>query len=121
MPKRSLTVEKDGTEVYREFATILMGRISAAMNNRLQTVLVSKADGRSLAQGLKEDQAKLLEIRDFKPLTLVDPETGRYNQELLDLASMAVIDWMTTARSYGADRLDDMLKELGLAYDDVPG
>lgn len=112
--------EKDGTETYREFATTLMGRISAAMNNRLQTVLLSKADGRSVAQALKEDQATILEYTKIKPLMIVDPETGRYNQELLDLASMAVIDWMTTARSYGADRLDDMLKELGLTYDEVP-
>lgn len=112
--------EKDGTETYLKFATILMGRISAAMNNRLQTVLLSKDDGRSVAQALKEDQATILEYMKIKPMTLVDPETGRYNQELLDLASMAVIDWMTTARSYGADRLDDMLKELGLTYNDVP-
>ena len=112
--------EKDGTETYREFATVLLGRISAAMNNRLQTVLLSKADGRSVAQALKEDQATILEYMKIKPMMIVDPETGRYNQELLDLASMVVIDWMTTARSYGADRLDDMLKELGLEYNDVP-
>jgi hypothetical protein len=112
--------EKDGTETYREFATILMGRISAAMNDRLQTVLLSKSDGRSVAQALKEDQTTILEYTKIKPLMIVDSETGRYNQELLDLASMAVIDWMTTARAYGAGRLDDMLKELGLTYDDVP-
>lgn len=112
--------EKDGTETYREFATILMGRISAAMNNRLQTVLLSKTDGRSVAQALKEDQTTILEYTKIKPLMIVDPDTGRYNQELLDLASMAVIDWMTTARAYGADRLDDMLKELGLTRRDVP-
>jgi hypothetical protein len=111
--------EKEGTETYVEFATILKGRISAAMNNRVTTLKRLESNTKTLAQGLKENQDAVLEIRDFKPMMLVDPETSRYNQGLLDLASMVVIDWMTTARAYGAERMDDMLEELGLSWDTV--
>jgi hypothetical protein len=112
--------QKSGTNAYNDFARNLLDKIRDGMNARLDTVLFSKADGRTLSEALKAEPDRVLDIRDFKPLHLVDPATGIYDQKLLDLASMAVINWMTTARPYGADRLDDMLKELGLTYDDVP-
>jgi hypothetical protein len=111
--------EQPGSENYVTFSEVLLDRISRAMNARLQSVLVSKADGRTLAQALKETPDTLMEIRDFKPLMIVDPDTGIYDQKLLNLASMAVIDWMTTARPYGVDRVDDLLKELGLVGNDL--
>lgn len=114
----SMIAEKPGTEVYQEFAQSLLGTISTGMNERLNTVLFSKADGRTVLEALREDPEKILNVRDFKNMMIVDPETGTYDPVLLDLASMAVIDWMTTARSYGVDRLDDLLEDLGLEFSD---
>lgn len=108
-----------GTRTYVQFQEILMKAVYPAMNQRLSDVLVSKSDGRTLKDALPLDSEKLLEIRDFKPLMLVDPETGLYDQTMVDLATMAVVDWMTTARAFGSDRLDIMLDELGLDWSDL--
>lgn len=111
--------QRNGTEVYREFASVLLGRIYNAMNERVATLKRLDGNTKTIVEGLKEDQASVLEIRDFKPAMIINPETGKYDQRLLDLASMAVIDWMTTARAYGADRLDDLLKELDLKPEEL--
>lgn len=107
------------TEVYREFAEILIERIRDGMNKRLQTVTLNSNGGPVMAEALKANAEEVLEIQRAKTLMIVDPETGVYDQRLLDLASLVVIDWMTTARSYGADRLDDLMKELELKPGDV--
>jgi hypothetical protein len=115
----SKIAEKDGTEKYVLFARTLVKDISKAMNVRLASVPFSAKDQRPVGEVLVEQEARVLAIRSFKPLTIVDPATGQYDPVLLDFASMAVIDWLTTARPFGADRMDDLLKNLGLDWSDL--
>jgi len=107
------------TEVYREFAEILIERIRDGMNKRLQTVTLNSNGGPVMAEALKANAEEVLEIQRAKTLMIVDPETGVYDQRFLDMASLVVIDWMTTARAYGADRLEDLMKELELKPEDL--
>lgn len=100
-----LVSKREGTEAYVEFAKPLVGTLVSGMQNRLQALQAKmSASDLELGTGL---------VR-FKNMMLLDPTTGLYNEALLGLGAVVVVDWLTSVRGMGAGRLEDTLEDLGL-------
>ena len=105
-----LVSQKEGSEAYLDFAKPLVAKLVSGMQNRLEQIQ-SKMSESDKAEGTK--------LVRFKTMMLIDPTTGRYNERLVELAAVAVVDWLSSARGMGAGRLDDTLEELGLTAFDL--
>jgi len=105
----------ENAKEYVKFAKVLMKPLKDAMNKRLQTVKFSKKDQRSIAEVLQSD-TDITAIRDFKNLLFVDPTTQTYNDDLLSIATLTAIDWLSAVRSTDPSRLSDTLEDLGVGF-----
>ena len=95
------------------FAKKMIQPIINSLNKRLN---------RSFGKGTLKDALKEGEVqtfRDYKVTALVDPETGRYDQNLMELAGLAFVDWLTTARATDANRFEETLESLGVNQADL--
>lgn len=126
--KRKLTPET--VDYYRERVPEMAGKLVKSMNANLNAQLdklPKKAGGLTLRQLLAEGA----DVNDFvrgKVLSIaektVDPKTGKvsyaYNQELVEAAVLAGLDWFHNASNSGPIREEkDVAAILGIAEDDV--
>ena len=90
----------------------------ADMQKRVATKKI-KVDGKdmTLQEALKSNQVQ--EFRQYRNTAIVDPATGKYDQNLMETAVIALVDWLATAQARDPNRLDEALSDLGLSYDQV--
>lgn len=112
----SLIEQVENTEFTR-IAKALLRPMMVRANARLQSVKFNKA--LTVAQALQVEEIDVTALRDYKNTMFVNPETLKYDEKLLSLASVAVIDWMSGARATDPSQLKDTLEELGVNYSEL--
>lgn len=106
-------ITDENSDGYLDFAGQLLKPLIDGTNERLQTILTSKKDGTTIAEALAAGR-DLTDIRDYKLTMLVDPTTGQYDPDLLSMAVVGVIDWLSSVRSADPSQLSDTLSDLGV-------
>lgn len=96
------------------FAEKLVRPMVRAMNTRLSRVQVN---GQNLLDALKDDTVQT--YRQYRNTAIVNKETGEYDQNLIELAGLAMIDWMASVQARDPNQLADTLEELGLSINDI--
>lgn len=102
---------------YRNFISKLISPVLVGMNKRLNKNL--KVNGRqtTLLEALKDGEIQT--FRQYRNTALVDIEIGKYDRKLAELASIAIVDWMTTQTGTDPRRIDDTLEGMGLSGVDL--
>ncbi len=100
------------------FAKKLIRPMIRAMNKRLQNES-STFDGKkmSLVEAIKLGLAQ--KIRQYKNTIIVDKTTGEYDQDMIELAGLAFVDWLSSVQARDPNQLDDTLEELGVSMSDM--
>ncbi len=62
---------------------------------------------------------KIQTIRRYRNTALVDPETGKYDKDLIELAGLAFVDWMVSAQATDPNQIDDTMERVGLSAADI--
>ena len=99
-----------------EFVKTLAPLLRNLLNARLQEKTTDNKVKKSILDHIKDGRTIL---RRFKAGLLVDPETGRYDDDMVDLAAVAVADWLITNKGSDPRKLDDTLEKLGLSIHDI--
>ncbi len=99
----------DNNIKYIKFMKAFLNPIGVKMNNRLKTLIYNK----------DRDEDTLKAFREFKNLTIVNSKTQQYDPELLKLATIGILDWMTYARPVNYGRQDKSLQTLNLKRSEV--
>jgi len=102
---------------YKQIAKALLRPISVRMNQRLKTVKFDK--NHTVAEALASDSVDPTAIRQYKNTMFVNPETGQYDPALLSMATVALIDWMSSARATDPALMDDTLEDMGVNFSDL--
>jgi len=110
-----------GTKNYVEFVRLYKDRVIAEANNRLATLKVnkSKKDELPIKDRIIAGDEEVGLYRRNKNTIAVDRTTGEYDPDLLSIAAVAVLDWLTGARSQNIKNLDETLEDMNLTYDMV--
>lgn len=99
-------------EFVKTLAPLLRNLLNARLNDKVTDNKVKK----SILDHIKDGRTL---FRRFKTGLLVDPETGRYDDDMVDLAAVAVADWLITNKGSDPRKLDDTLEKLGLSIHDI--
>ncbi|AWY09411.1 virion-encapsulated RNA polymerase [Ruegeria phage vB_RpoP-V13] len=99
-----------------EFVKTLAPLLRNLLNARLQEKTTDNKVKKSILDHIKDGRTI---FRRFKAGLLVDPETGRYDDDMVDLAAVAVADWLITNKGSDPRKLDDTLEKLGLSIHDI--
>ncbi|UAT28905.1 vRNAP [Dinoroseobacter phage vB_DshP-R7L] len=83
----------------------------AGMNARLQRKVKDGKITKSVAGHYKDGRGQ---FRRFKAAALMNPETEQYDPAMLEMAAVAVMDFISTAAASDPRKLDDTLEKLGL-------
>ena len=115
-----LNVGTNTTQGYRNLAKQVFNKLMKGANARLRDVLTGSKDDRSIQKQIL-DGDDLTHIRDFKNTMLVDPQTGEYDHDLLSIAVVTVIDWLSSVRSADPSKkaLRKRLELLGITLADL--
>jgi hypothetical protein len=108
-----------GFKMNREYLTIMnevLPEFVQRMNARLKMRVKDGQITKTIAQHIKDGR---VEFRKFKAGALMNPETERYDENMLNLAVLAVMDFITTAASSDPRKLDDTLEKMGLSKLDL--
>lgn len=108
-----------GFQMNREYLTLmneLLPEFKKRMNARLKMRVRDGEITKTVAQHIKDGR---VEFRKFKAGALMDPETEQYDDNMLDLAILAVMDFISTAAASDPRRLDDTLEKMGVSQMDV--
>ena len=103
-------------ENYKEILKELMPSFIKAMNARLQRKVKDGKVTKSVAQHFKDGRGV---FRRFKAAALMNPETGKYDPKILEMAAVAVMDFIATANASDPRRLEDTLEKMGLSILDM--
>jgi predicted NAD-dependent protein-ADP-ribosyltransferase YbiA (DUF1768 family) len=89
------------------------------MNKRLVKPLVKALNKRLTNIGLKKlTKPEAAFYRNLRVTALMDRETQQYNQELVELAGIAFVDWLMTVRTNNPS-LTDAAEDLGVSLADI--
>ena len=108
----------EGSDGYVEFAKAIMSTMIEGANERLKTSFFNKKDGPTIFDKITNGE-DITNIRDYKLAMLVDPETGQYDPNLLSIAAVAVVDWLSSVRSADPSQLSETLDDLGVTISDL--
>ncbi|ACL81328.1 N4 v-RNAP-like protein [Silicibacter phage DSS3phi2] len=103
-----------GFKMNREYLTIMnevLPEFVQRMNARLKMRVKDGQITKTIAQHIKDGR---VEFRKFKAGALMNPETERYDENMLNLAVLAVMDFIATAAASDPRKLDDTLEKMGL-------
>ena len=103
-----------GFKMNREYLTIMneiLPDFVQRMNARLKIRVKDGQITKTIAQHIKDGR---VEFRKFKAGALMNPETERYDETMLNLAVLAVMDFISTAAASDPRKLDDTLEKMGL-------
>ena len=89
-----------------------------AMNKRLKKVR-TKIENKtaSVSEHLKD--GRIQNLSQYRMTTLVDPQTGQYNENMIQLAMVAMVDWLSVATPSDPGRIEDNLEKQGLSFADI--
>lgn len=98
----------------------LAPKLTNFINKRLRQ-RKTQIDGktRSIHKHILENHQGLLAVMQYKFTALADPETGEMNQNMMELATVAMVDWLTSASQSDPNRFKDTLEKQGLSYADL--
>lgn len=108
-----------GFKMNREYLTIMneiLPDFVQRMNARLKMRVKDGQITKTIAQHIKDGR---VEFRKFKAGALMSPETERYDENMLNLAVLAVMDFIATAAASDPRKLDDTLEKMGLSKLDL--
>ena len=115
---RELAADADmNTSLMEKFENIVPFLVEA-MNDRLASMTMSRKDKTKVVDAYKEN-ADIAKYGKLKNLMIVDPKTGQYDQNMLELVAIAVFDWMTTVSSPDPQMMDKHLEYLGMTRSDL--
>lgn len=103
-----------GFKMNREYLSIMnevLPEFVQRMNARLKMRVKDGQITKTIAQHIKDGR---VEFRKFKAGALMNPETERYDENMLNLAVLAVMDFIATAAASDPRKLDDTLEKMGL-------
>lgn len=98
----------------------LAPKLNAAINKRLfkiRTMIDGKTE--SIARHIRENPKGLQAVMQYKFTMLADTETGEINKNMVDLATIAIVDWLVGASQMDPSRMSDTLEKAGLSYADL--
>lgn len=116
----SMVQEQPGTEGYLEFVRLYKQELMDKANERLAKVKTNKSDTMTVKERILDGQ-DTTEYRRNKNTMMVDQTTGEYDQDLLSVAAVAVLDWLSGVRSTNPQSLPDTLEDMNLTYDMIGG
>jgi len=116
----SMVQEQPGTEGYLEFVRLYKQELMDKANERLAKVKTNKSDTMTVKERILDGQ-DTTEYRRNKNTMMVDQTTGEYDQDLLSIAAVAVLDWLSGVRSTNPQSLPDTLEDMNLTYDMIGG
>lgn len=107
-----------------KFARVMMKPLINGMQNRLKNTqlkgsLVKEFDGPISIQDAIVQGADLAKFAEYKNTVITDQNTGLYDERLISLASLAVIDWLTAVRMADPHQLNERLEDLNLTFTDI--
>lgn len=115
-----MTAEIDGADQYVAFAKATLKPIMNRVNERLTKIRVNKFGKKTIAEIIANgDGAEMMALRDHKAAMFVDPATGEYDADLLSMATMVVVDWLSAVRAANPSQLAETMEDLGLTYADL--
>lgn len=97
------------------FAKKLIRPMIRAMNTRLKRAKVDKTT--NLVDALEAGEVQ--NFRKFRNTAIVDPTTGEYDQDMMEMAGVAFIDWLSSVQARDPNQLEETLEELGLTLTDI--
>ena len=86
----------------------LNGRLDTAKVNKSQTVRQALAAGKDLVN-----------FRDTRATNLIDTETGNYDQNLIEQASLAAVHWIMTSAKGRSLNVEEVADAFGVSLDNV--
>jgi hypothetical protein len=109
----SIVAEQSDTEEYVFFVSSLLQPLVDKANERLAKIKTNKSDKLTIKERVLngEDTTK---YRRNKNTMMIDQSTGEYNYDLISIAAIAVLDWLTTVQSSNVNSLNKTLEKLGL-------
>lgn len=98
----------------------LAPKLTNFINKRLRQ-RKTQIDGktRSIHKHILENPQGLMSVMQYKFTALADPETGEMNQNMMELATVAMVDWLTAASQSDPNRFKDTLEKQGLSFADL--
>jgi hypothetical protein len=105
------------SQAYTNFAQKLLKPVITRMNRRLTQVTISSKDKRTVTEALA-DGDNLTALMKFRNTAMVN-EDGQYDQDMVEMVGLAVVDWLTTVTATDPSRIDETLETLGLSENDV--
>lgn len=99
-----------------EFVKELAPKLRKLMNDRLRQQVTDNKVKKTILQHIRDGRTM---FRRFKPGLLVDPETGLYDENMIDMAAVAVADWLISNKGSDPRRLEDTLQKLGLSIHEI--
>lgn len=90
--------------------------LKAQMRKRLDKQITVNGRKKTIREFIQEGQTQFPQ---FRGGMLVDPKTGNYDENLLDMVAVAVSDWLMNNTGSDPNRIDDTLEKLGLNLVDI--
>jgi hypothetical protein len=111
----SMVREQADTDGYVQFQDENLQALMDTANSRLESI-----DGiKDKAFERMKSGEDVTRIRAFKNTMMVDKRTGKYDADLLSIASVAVIDWLSGVRASNPKSISEILEDANLTYDNV--
>ncbi|WHM52965.1 viron-encapsulated RNA polymerase [Sulfitobacter phage vB_SupP_AX] len=99
-----------------EFVKSLRPVIAQALEARLNKKVKDGGVTKTVRQHILDGRTQ---FRRFKAGLLVNPETGQFDDAVIDMAAIAMSDWLLTNTGSDANRLEQTLEKLGISVNDV--
>jgi hypothetical protein len=115
----AMVKEQPNTEQYMIYMGLFKQRVQDEANNRLATLKVNKSKKGELSvkERIIAGDEEVGLYRRNKNTIAADTTTGEYDPDLLSIAVVAVLDWLSGARSNNVKDIGEMLEDMNLTYD----
>lgn len=105
-------------QVILDKVALFAPKILASMNARLAKRRTN-LDGKTATIQEHIKDGKIWKVMQYRFTLLADKETGEMNQNMVELATVAMVDWLANASPSDPNRLEDTLEKQGLSYADI--
>ncbi|CBX87992.1 N4 vRNAP-like protein [Roseovarius Plymouth podovirus 1] len=93
----------------------LKAEIGRRLNARLQRKVKNSGKVATFAEHFLSGKF----FKQFKMIALMNPETQAYDNQVIEMATIAIVDFITSAAAIDPRKLDDTLEDRGLTMNDV--
>lgn len=116
----NMVSEQADTEGFVDFVKTHMDDLMAMANSRLKKFKVdNKSDNTIFDLITNPEEDNPSQYRKYKNTIMVDQITGEYDPDLLSIAAVAVLDWLSAVRSSDPSRLKDTMENMGVQFSDL--